>query len=321
MYKSVLIGLGNIGIEYDYKLSIESYALTHAQALQKNNNFDLLLGIDISKNQRSRFNNKYNLPTLSIVSKKILEYEPALVTIAVNTNNHLNELERLFNICKPKVVLVEKPLAFELKDAERIVELSDYYKIPIAVNYFREFEPAHRNLIKIIKNNLGFPLNIIVHYSGGLKNMGSHFLQYLSNFMGEVLDINIIDKGEKINDYDFSPSLRIKYKKGDAYFISTINKGLSIVEMELIGKNGKIKYHNNGRYYEKWGFVRDSVFDKNQVFDENPSQHRLNFNNYQSFVYDNINDFLNGQNELYCNVKNCIQTAHLLDKIDKELSK
>ena len=54
--KSILIGLGNIGLNYD--LSSQSI-ITHAKSLLKNKKIEFVCGIDKSKKQRQIFKKKY----------------------------------------------------------------------------------------------------------------------------------------------------------------------------------------------------------------------------------------------------------------------
>jgi len=57
--KSILLGLGNVGLNYDYNLRNVIY--THAKALFKNKKLDFLYAIDKSKQQRNKFKNRYNI--------------------------------------------------------------------------------------------------------------------------------------------------------------------------------------------------------------------------------------------------------------------
>ena len=62
---TLLIGLGNVGLNYDYKTK---EIQTHAKSLFLNKKINLVLGIDTDEKQLKRFNKKYKIPTLKKLS-------------------------------------------------------------------------------------------------------------------------------------------------------------------------------------------------------------------------------------------------------------
>ena len=62
--KTYILGLGNIGMLYDYSLDPCSYILTHAQALSFHDQFSIVGAYDPDVNKQQLFLNKYNKPTL-----------------------------------------------------------------------------------------------------------------------------------------------------------------------------------------------------------------------------------------------------------------
>ena len=67
--------------------------------------------------------------------------------------------------------------------------------------------------------------------------------------MGDTKNINVIDKGKKLGDYDFEPTLE-EYENGECYFIPVDEENFLLFEMELVGPKGKIKYYNGGTHYD-----------------------------------------------------------------------
>ena len=49
-YSVLIIGLGNIGMRFDYENNSKNIILTHAKAFKLNNNFNLIGGVDIKDN-------------------------------------------------------------------------------------------------------------------------------------------------------------------------------------------------------------------------------------------------------------------------------
>jgi hypothetical protein len=56
--KTLIIGLGKIGLNYDYYLKKKSF-LTHSSTVENHKNFDLVCGIDIKNKNRKLFQKKF----------------------------------------------------------------------------------------------------------------------------------------------------------------------------------------------------------------------------------------------------------------------
>jgi predicted dehydrogenase len=318
-YSTIIIGLGQIGMNYDYDLNQENYILTHAQTINTNPTFDLVGGIDVSEKNRKRFEEKFDKPSFAEVIdvKSITDLDLAI--IAVSTKSHIYTVKKVISFLSPKMILIEKPLSFLFKEAQDIISTCKDKNIPIAVNYIREYEPSHRKLFDKINNDeLGFPLKTVCWYSKGIINNGSHFIQLLSNFMGEVNDIKIINNGRKWNNIDPEPTLEIIYEKGRSYFIPVEEENYSLFEMEIVGPKGKIKYYNGGSHYDWWSVSDDPVFKDYKKLESEPITTMTDFNKYQYHVYKNIIEYFQGNCDLYCDGKTALRTAQILDQIQQK---
>ena len=147
-YSGLVIGLGQIGMGYDYKFIPEKYILTHAQALEIHPEFDLIAGIDISKENRKLFKEKYKKPSFSEINSEIQFINPEIVVISVSTTKHYDTMKYVVSKLSPKLILIEKPLSYSFNEAKEIVNISIDNDIIIAVNHIREFEPVHRKLFQ-----------------------------------------------------------------------------------------------------------------------------------------------------------------------------
>jgi predicted dehydrogenase len=318
--KTVIIGLGQIGQGYDYDLSYEKYILTHCQAIQAHPNLELVAGIDISHENRKKFKKKFNVPSFVEISDLTCIEDVDLVVVATPTEAHLGIVKKIVSILSPKLILIEKPLSILFEEAQEIIRIGKEKRVPIAVNYIREYEPIHRELFEKIKNNeLGNPLKVVCWYSKGIINNGSHFVQLLSNFMGSVLDINIINDGRKWNEVDPEPVLEIIYQNGRTYFIPVEEENYSLFEMEVVGSKGKIKYYNGGSHYDLWHVNTDPVFKNYKKLEAEPITSKTDLNKYQYYVYNNIAEYFEGNSNLYCDGKSALKTAQILDQIQQKI--
>jgi len=320
-YSTIIIGLGQIGMNYDFDLNHDKYILTHAQAIQAHPAFDLIGAIEISVKNREKFKKKFNLHSFLEINEVTNIEDLDLVVVAVPAEAHLRAIVDILSRFSPKLILIEKPLSFLFEEAQEIVRIGKEKNVPIAVNYIREYEPVHRKLFQRIRNNeLGHPLEAVCWYSKGIINNGSHFFQMLSSFMGEIIDITILNKGRKWDDIDPEPTLDIIYINGHAYFIPVQEENYSLFEMEIIGPKGKIKYYNGGSHYDWWQVTNDSVFKEYKKLEAEPLTTNTKMNKYQYYVYNNIAEYLKGKSDLRCNGTSALKTAQILDQIQQKLN-
>ncbi len=81
--KSIVIGLGKVGMGYDYNKSKNNFINSHSQSINLNKSFILSAGVDLVKRRRSNFEKKFNKPTYKSISQAIKKVKPKLVVIPV----------------------------------------------------------------------------------------------------------------------------------------------------------------------------------------------------------------------------------------------
>lgn len=137
-YTAALVGCGRIGYTLGLDKKREQPA-SHTMALRGNSRIRLVAGCD---NESNRLSNWHN------ANKKAIAYSDSatmysrtkadIVTIAVNENAHMKEALDAIR-AKPKLVILEKPVALNLREAERIKGESDEYHVPVLINHERRF--------------------------------------------------------------------------------------------------------------------------------------------------------------------------------------
>lgn len=129
--KSIIIGLGNIGINYDFHKK-KDYILTHAKALFLNKKFHLLAAFDTDKNQRKKFESKYKIkafPKLSLFFNKFRKTKIDFVIISCQSQYHYQVFKELCLYTSPRVVLCEKPFCDSHDNACKFEKLAKKKKL------------------------------------------------------------------------------------------------------------------------------------------------------------------------------------------------
>ncbi len=152
MLKLAVIGVGSMG-------------RNHARVYQTLKNVDLVavcdtdrkVGLEISKAYQTRFYSNYE--------DLILNERPNAVSIAVPTKFHKDVALAFIN--NGISVLVEKPLAPTVEEANLIVKTAKQKKVTLSVGHIERFNPAVSHLKRLVdKGQFGKILSIVIKRVG-----------------------------------------------------------------------------------------------------------------------------------------------------------
>ena len=301
---AILIGLGNVGLNYDFNSS--KNILTHSKALTKNRKINFLFAVDKSFKQRKKFVKKYKTSAIKRLEEIKNRDDIELAIISTNTNSHLQVINKLMLFKKLKVILIEKPCGKNLNELLKICKLCKNQKIKLFINYNRLYEKKYPILINYIKRLKKF--KGIAHYSRGLMNNCPHILSILSG-------LNLTKSSIKIIKYGVNPDFTIKFLNGEIIFINSPRKNISNNEIEILDERYKIKSKNEINNFEIFKIKKDNLIKNNFKytlinkfkFNDNYSQQNvlrqiISANNIK------LNNFIS---------KTALDVSVLLDKVTK----
>ena len=294
--KVAQIGLGNAFYRNDnFKNYSHNYSL---KALNKN--YELLYAVDPIKKKRKKAETLFFCKTsnnLSILKNKIID----LLIISSPTKTHLNILIRTLNLLKkkPKVLLIEKPVALTIKQVLKIKEICRRKKIFIFVNYFREYEKR----LCVLKKNFDSNSRVYVEYSGNYHNNASHFISLFIKLFGSTQKIEIVKK-TKIKDHHIL-NFNLYFKNNNiCYFTNKyFKKNHHFFSIE--NHKAKLKYDNLNQIC-RLKTNKNSKLTK-IIFSQN-------FNN----VYENIIKYLNKKKYCLSSIENAIEVHRILLECKKK---
>jgi predicted dehydrogenase len=135
----------------------------------------------------ARYKKSYQLPD-SLFYNNLPELIAHTHPDAVLAYNAISEHLGVVEICAPKgiPVMVEKPLATTVKDAERIVALAQQYHIPVLTNYETTWYDTNQQIFEMVNGQhaIGDTRKMIVHDGHqGPKEIGcsADFLNWLTD--------------------------------------------------------------------------------------------------------------------------------------------
>ena len=145
-YTAAIIGKGRLG--FDKK---REQPASHTSALLANKRINLIAGCD---------NNPEHLAHWQKIVKRAGAFDnfsylfaackPDIVVIAVNEDAHLETALAAIRT-RPRIIILEKPVALNMHDAELIAEESLNYGVPILVNHERRFADDYKAAKKLLR--------------------------------------------------------------------------------------------------------------------------------------------------------------------------
>lgn len=137
-YTAALIGTGRIGFLLGFDKKREQPA-SHTMALLANKRIRLIAGADTDAERLARWKHYVRgANTFATSNELYAACVPDIVTVAVNENAHLTECIKAIE-AKPRLVILEKPVALNSTEAQQIADCARTNGVPVMVNHERRF--------------------------------------------------------------------------------------------------------------------------------------------------------------------------------------
>ena len=319
--KCLVIGLGQIGMGYDLEHDPSVAVYSHARAISLHSDFELVGGVDSSLLQRSTFEKHYASPAFDNISEALLQLQPSVVIIASPSESHAAVLDEVLSQIKPKIILCEKPLAYDLADASKMVDACDSSGVSLYVNYPRRADPGVIEVKRRIENNeISAPIKSVVWYSKGFLNNGSHFFNLIEFWLGNFIRFNLIDAGRLWDKVDPEPDVVVEFERGTVTFISAWEEAFSHYTLELLSQSGRLRYEQGGVSIAWQSVQSDPNFSGYKILNAEPEMIANGMNRYQWHVFDQLAASLADKHNTLCTGRQALATLEDMHEIIKERS-
>ena len=180
-YIAAIVGTGRIGFSLGFDKKREQPA-SHTMALLGNKRINLIAAADSNEENLTRWqkfvkkhHSKKDFTLVFPTSKELYENVTCLdiITVAVNEDNHLEECIRAIEY-KPKLVILEKPVALNSEEAEKIRDKALECGVPVMVNHERRFAKDYLSVVKMIEQ-IGDIQSVVGELDSGLRIYGEEF--------------------------------------------------------------------------------------------------------------------------------------------------
>ena len=300
--KTLIIGLGNVGFEYDKNILGNSIIFSHSQAVKKNKYYRLVAGVDKNKKKRDLFKKKYKVKVYEKLEQCLKNVEIDLAIIALPTILQFKAFE---NLKKQKInnIIFEKPISIKISEAKIILKHSFLKKNNYIVNYIRRYNPAILNLKqKLINKKLGKILSGFFWYKENLKHGGCHFVDLMLFFFGKPISVKLL------GEHCPSPNLIFNYGKFKIYLFSLHKADYEIGKFEIQTTKSIITYADDEDIMI-YNSVKNNFFkNERKLVLKNKLKYKKNVNIkyvYDKFIKLNKNELNTNLNDAFYNLKIC----------------
>ena len=316
LYDVLLIGLGQIGMGYDYNHAVNEGVYTHARAFNQHPNFQLVGGVDSDISRGEMFESMYLCKSYSDLNEALSNCQPHLVIIAVPTDLHFEILTAVLENITPLAIMCEKPLAYELDTAKNIRKICVDKNVALYVNYIRRSDPGVIEIKKRLDSgHISSPIKGICWYSKGLIHNGSHFFNLLEYWLGSMNDAKVIEVGRLWDGADPEPDIQLKFEKGTVMMIALDEENFSHSCIELLASNGRLRYDKGGAEIKWQSIEADSNFSGYKRLSNEPEKIMSGMERYQWNVAEQLASALNGDKYELCNDLEALTTLSNMQSI------
>lgn len=286
-YKVCIVGLGRIAclLEDDRK---REKPCTHIGAYNLFKNFKVVAGCDINLKRCEYFKKRWKVQKLYTDYRKMIEIEkPDILSVCTWTDSH-PEITIFASEYGVKLIICEKPIATDLKQAQRMIEVCRKNNTHLLINHGRRWDGKYIKTKQMISDNVIGEIrtvicNVLTNVPSGKRSFeidrssllhdGTHLCDILRFLFGEpkwvVGFISQEVKEQSFGIYNFGKTTVFLEAGGLRNYFN--------FEVDIQGTSGRIIVGNETlKFYKSVPSKRYSEFYELEEF-KFPKYNKINF--------------------------------------------
>ena len=320
-FGAAVLGLGKIGQGFDYDRSDDSVVATHASAYARHPGYELLAGVDPDPVQRNRFEEKFRLPAYPDIRSLMEHHSPDIFSVASPSEQHLSVFLEVVEH-KPLAIICEKPIAVTGQDGRRMQLLAEQNRCALLVNYMRRFEPGSMEVERMVHSNeMGGVFKGVAWYSKGLLNNGSHFIDLLRYWLGEVTAVEVMSEGRKWSGLDPEPDICLHFNETPVYLLAGREELFSVGKIDLFCTKGTVSYADFGNLIELRKTCESPFFEGYTILGPDVVRVKTDLKRYQMHVLEGLYRHLTLGEELNSDGRSATATLDVIERVRDQLDK
>ena len=338
-YTASLIGCGRIGYSLGLDKKREQPA-SHTMAMLDNNRILLIAGVDTDSTTLQKWHDANKKCIVYSSSANLYARQHSdIIVIAVNEKSHLKETLDAIQ-AKPKLIILEKPVALNSIEAKLIKDSATRDNIPIIVNHERRFADDY-NKAKSLMDKIGTITSIRGSLHSGMKvyspreeltgfysllHDGTHLIDIILFLLednagdsGSILSLSAVT-GIKKDEKGEVRNLNAHFSCSKCSDVSIQINGESKFfgfEVDIIGTEGRILIGNG--IFKLFVKEESKLYSNFYSLEEDKSVKGPKHSGYFSNMYKNAVEFLDGKAELKSTLQTGMNTLAIIDRIKERL--
>jgi len=331
-YTAAIIGTGRIGFSLGFDKKREQPA-SHTMALMQNESIKLIAAADTNEENLKNWHKYVKNGRIFSSSQELYNsIHPDIITVAVNEDAHMEECLKAIQT-KPKLVILEKPVALNSLEAQKIAECAKEYDVPVMVNHERRFAADYCTANEYIKK-IGTLQSIRGELFSGLRiygqeyekdgsysliHDGTHLVDIIQFLLEESLE-NPIVTGIFKDENNVIRNFTANYSTSKCSNIQIQMSGRSrffSFGIDILGTEGRICVGNGySKFYQR---KESKLYTGFFSLTKDKSIKLPKKTGYFSGMVQNAVDFLDGKSELKSPLSVAIEDLKVLEDIKEQL--
>lgn len=321
--KSAIIGLGKIGLTYDFEKT-RIHPSSHFLGYLQNSNYELVFSVDPNMEKEIEIkkitNNVQWFPTIqdAINNNKFKDID--VVSICTPPQCHMDNIRQIAYHTDVKFLFCEKPLVnscFEYKELKKIIRERNVNIIP---NISRRWSPGISRMRDVlISEELGKVKKIHVRYTRGIYNTGSHLFDLINYCLNsKIKKVIALSKTYTSSEPESSFTCFFINDNGSEGLIEAINdEYYYLFEIDFYLEKGKIEFRNSGDDVIIYKTKEHHLFEGfKELVEAYKISNIMEISNI-SIALQNIYNYVKGKEKIKCTVDDAIYPIRVAEAISE----
>jgi len=312
MLKAAVIGLGAIGLMYDFEPQ-RPHPSTHVLGYERASDFELKCGIDADiekKNILHKVSPKADFFSSledAIIAGALDEVD--VISICTPPSSHFEILLKIIDAGIGKIVFCEKPIVVDIDEAKTLVDKVRETGTMVVPNISRRWNMGLRQVTDFLKSKkYGNIEKINIRYTRGIYNTGAHMFDLLKMWTGNPIK-NVTTLNETRTSAQPEKSFCFYFNQLDGvtgYAEAIDDNHYYLFDIDLYCSKGKIEMRNSGDDILCYVQSSHPLFHGHKGLKlENHMTGILNDNCIMNAI-NNIQRIIKGVEEPYCSLEDAI---------------
>ena len=245
-YKAAVIGCGRIGCSFDD--SDRGYVSSHAGAYAKTPQVQLAALVDIDLPKARKYAERYGVAAYEDAATMLREQRPDIVSVCTLPGTH-RDLVVSAAEAGASAVFCEKPIAATVSEADDMIAACRSAGALLFVDHQRRFDQFHGQAAALLRSGrLGRVQQVTAYYTAGLMNTGTHLVDLLRMFLGEVEWVQAMpSRNESRNPADANLDAWLQFVDGPRATVQACDvKAFTIFEINFLAEAGRLRVGEHG---------------------------------------------------------------------------